>query len=161
VQSAGFTLRAAYTHGTERFYVRPNLTLSTIYVHSGSYTESGAGALNLDIEEGNETTFIATPAVEIGARFDLPQSMVLRLFLSGGVNILTNDSWNQNARFTGAPAGTSSFNTSIPIDNVVGRISTGVQLKASERVDFFLQYDGEFSENVIGHGGAFGATWWF
>ena len=162
IQSAGVTLKAAYTWGTDEFYLRPSTALNTIYVHADGYNESGAGALNLEVSGNDQTTVIATPALEIGARFDLADERVLRTFLMGGVDFLSNDGFDvDGVSFAGAPSGSDPFSTSLPMDDVVGRIVARAQLEVNKQVDVFLQYEGEFSDNVSGHGGAIGMTWWF
>jgi uncharacterized protein with beta-barrel porin domain len=79
---------------------------------------------------------------------------VLRPYAYAGVSILTDDDWTAKARFTGAPSGTGSFETSLPIDDVVVRIGAGVQLLTTAGVDLRLQYDGEFSDRTSSNAGS-------
>lgn len=151
---AGLLLRAAYTIGHEDFYLRPSLSVTTAYVHSGSYRESGAGALNLAVDSASQTSAIVSPMLEIGGRVALDQDMVLRPFLAVGLDLNSASNWTQTARLISAPAGTGSFTTRVPVDRVMGRVSAGAQLYTGRDVDLRLQYDGAYGGTVISHGGS-------
>jgi len=151
---AGLLLRAAYTIGRESFYLRPSLSLTTAYVHSGSYRENGAGTLNLAVDSASQTSVIVNPMLEIGGRVALDQDMVLRPFLAVGLDLNSASSWTQTARLISAPAGSGSFTTRVPIDRVMGRVTAGAQLYTGRDVDLRLQYDGAYGGTVISHGGS-------
>ncbi|TCO80497.1 outer membrane autotransporter protein [Plasticicumulans lactativorans] len=159
--SVGLLLRSAHTIGHEAFYVRPSLDLGTIHVRSGGYQERGAGALALDVDAASQTTWIATPMVEIGGRVALDEHLVLRPYVSVGVSFLSNDAWTQRARLTAAPPGAGSLTTTIPHDRTVGRVSAGMQLYTRDAFDLRLQYDGEFSDSRTTHGGSLVASYRF
>jgi outer membrane autotransporter protein len=151
---AGLLLRGTYTIGAESFYARPSLTLSGVHARTGAYQETGAGALNLDVSSASSNVATLTPAVEIGGRVNLEDGMALRLFVNAGVGFASTDSWSQDSRLAIAPPGTGSFTTRVGMDPVVGRVSVGAQLFASEAYEFRLQYDGEFGSTLTGHGGS-------
>lgn len=161
VYSAGGLLQAAYAFEFGEFYLRPALGLGVVTVHTGAYNENGAGALNLSVQAETQTTFVATPAIEFGGRVNLEDGTVLRPFLGAGVSFLSNSNWQQQAALAGAPAGTGAFVTTIPMNNVVARVSTGVQAMMSERLSLSLQYNGEFSQNVTSQGGSLSVGWQF
>ena len=161
VQTVGGALRVAYTASFEDFYVRPMLTLSTTYVRSGGYTESGGGPLDLAVQSNDELTFVGSPGFEMGLRTDFRNGIVLRSFVLGSVNISTTDGWTQNARFAEASASAGEFGTTIPIDRYSGRVTAGWQLQTSERTSFSVQYEGEYSGHVTSHGGAVGMKFQF
>ena len=150
----GLLLRGSYTIGREEFYLRPSLSLSTIHVRTGAYRESGGGVLNLSVDSAAQTTAMLTPMLEIGGRIALDDGMLLRPFVTAGVSILSNDQWKQTGRLVSAPAGTSGFTTTVPMDQIVGRVSAGVQLYTGSAMDFRLQYEGEYGGNLTAHGGA-------
>ena len=79
---------------------------------------------------------------------------VLRPYAYAGVTVLTDDDWTAKARFNGAPSGTGSFETSLPIDDLVARIGAGVQVLTAAGVDFRFQYDGEFSDRTSSNAGS-------
>jgi len=156
VQTLGAALRAAYTHEMGITYLRPDFTLSGVYVHADSYTESGAGIFSLDVDSADQSTLIATPGLEFGVRTELAEDKVLRSYVRGNLNLLSDDGWEQDARFVGAPVAAGDFTTTLPVDTLSWRLYAGVQLQFSEQTSLFLQYEGEFSESVTGNGGAVG-----
>jgi len=156
--NVGLLLRAAFTIGHEDFYLRPSLSLTTTYARSGAYRENGAGALNLSIDSASQTNAILTPMLEIGGRIALADSMLLRPFMAVGVNLLSSGSWRQTGRLVAAPAGTGGFTTTLPIDQVVGRVTVGAQLYSGRDIDLRLQYDGEYGGRLSAHGGSFVAS---
>ena len=154
----GTVLRATYTIGREEFYLRHNLTLSAIHTRTGAYQETGGGSLNLAVNAASQTTLMATPMLELGGRIGMGDDMVLRPYVAVGVSFLSNNSWKQSGRLMAAPPGTSEFATSIPVDPIAGRVSTGVQLYTGRLVDFRLQYDGDFSATTTAHAGSLVAS---
>ena len=157
----GGALRATYTIGREEFYLRPSMTLSLVHARSGSYRESGAGLLNLDVAAASNTVAGVTPALEVGGRVNLEGGTVLRLFTSAGVSLLSSGSWTQESRLVGAPATAGRFSSQVQTDQVVGRVVAGVQVFATNRLELRLQYDGEYSANLTGHGGSFALAYRF
>ncbi|MNV67637.1 hypothetical protein D3C71_1604450 [compost metagenome] len=94
-----------------------------------------------------------SPMIEFGGRAELPDGAILRPFLYAGVSFLSKNDWTSSARLRGAPAGTGSFDTTLPIDDVVGKVGAGLHVMRAGGVDFRLQYDGQFSEHVRSHSG--------
>jgi len=128
--------------------------LSTINVRTGAYRESGGGVLNLSVNSTSQTTAILTPMLEIGGRVAIDETMVLRPFLMAGVSFLSNDQWKQSGRLVSAPTGAGGFTTSVPMDQVAGRVTADVQLYTGRLMDFRLQYDGEYGGTLTAHGGS-------
>ncbi|MOA60942.1 hypothetical protein D3C78_1859600 [compost metagenome] len=73
---------------------------------------------------------------------------MLRPFLYAGASFLSQNEWTSSARLRGAPAGTGSFDTSLPIDDVIGKVGAGLAVMKAGGVDFRLQYEGQFSQHV-------------
>ena len=94
--------------------------------------KDGGGDLGLKVEDSDQFTFAFSPTLEVGGRVAAGNA-VLRPYAYAGVSILTDDDWTAKARFTGAPSGTGSFETSLPIDDVVARIGAGVQVLTDRR----------------------------
>lgn len=89
----------------------------------------------------------------MGGRVELDHGAVMRPFAYAGVSLLSQDSYKVRASLQGAPVGTDDFETSMPMDNVVGRLGFGLQVSNVKGVDFRLQYDGEFSSHAQSHSG--------
>jgi outer membrane autotransporter protein len=151
-------LRVARTFAFSEMYLKPYVDLDVIYSRMPSYRENGGGDLGLKVESSDQFTFAFPPSLEIGGRVDLDGGAQLRPYAYAGFSILSDDDWTARARFTGAPSGTGSFDTSLPIDDVVARIGAGVQVSTSAGVAIRLQYDGEFSDRVSSNAGSLKAT---
>jgi len=146
-------LRVARTFAVSEMYLKPYLDLDAIYSRMPGYRENGGGDLGLKVEDSDQFTFAFSPTLEVGGRVAAGNA-VLRPYAYAGVSILTDDDWTAKARFTGAPSGTGSFDTSLPIDDVVARIGAGVQVLTTAGIDFRFQYDGEFSDRTSSNAGS-------
>ncbi|HEY9345415.1 MAG TPA: autotransporter domain-containing protein, partial [Inquilinus sp.] len=146
-------LRVARTFAVSEMYLKPYVDLDAIYSRMPGYRENGGGDLGLKVEDSDQFTFAFSPTIEVGGRVAAGNA-VLRPYAYAGVSILTDDGWTAKARFSGAPSGTGSFDTSLPIDDVVARIGAGVQVLTAAGVDFRFQYDGEFSDRTSSNAGS-------
>jgi len=156
IQTGALAFRTAYTKAYERVYLRPMVTITGVYTYSSSYTETGAGGLDLAVESADQPTLFFTPAFEIGARTDYSNDWILRTFIRPALDLSTSDSWEQDARFTGAPEVAGEFTTELPTDEVSGMITAGVDLQFTTTLSAHLRYEGKFSENVSTNGGSIG-----
>jgi hypothetical protein len=77
----------------------------------------------------------------------------MRPYMYGGVSFLSKDEYTVKSRLQGAPAGSGAFETSVPMDDVIGRIGAGLQVSNAGGLDFRLQYDGDFSSHIQSHRG--------
>ncbi|MGH7060702.1 MAG: autotransporter outer membrane beta-barrel domain-containing protein, partial [Stellaceae bacterium] len=161
IYSIGARVRAAYNFVGANGYVRPYLDLDLIHAHASAFTESGPPTLSLFFAGSGQTTFVATPAVEIGRRIDLNGGMTLRPFASAGISFFSNADWQVQSGFVGAPAGAGLFTTTISEGHAVGRVSAGIQLLGVANLDLRLRYEGEFAANVVSHAGLLTAAWRF
>jgi uncharacterized protein with beta-barrel porin domain len=146
-------LRVARTFALEQMYLKPYVDLDAIYSRMPGYRENGGGDLGLKVEDSDQFTFAFSPSIEVGGHI-AAGTAVLRPYAYAGVSILSDDDWTAKARFTGAPSGAGSFDTSLPIDDVVARIGAGVQVSTNAGIDIRLQYDGEFSDRVSSNAGS-------
>ncbi|MBC2592735.1 hypothetical protein H5P28_00530 [Ruficoccus amylovorans] len=161
VYSVGGLLRVDYTVPMTYFYLRPNISFGVVSVFAEGYTESGAGSLSLQVESRDQTTFVVTPRLEIGGRIDLDNGMALHPYVNAGVTFLSDNTWNQEARLVSASGATPNFTTSLPMDDVTGRLDAGLRLEISKHVSVGLQYNGAYSENINTNGGTFSVGWTF
>ncbi len=146
-------VRAAYTMGSERAYVRPVVDLDVVSTHASGYDERDAGAYNLRIESESQTAFIATPALELGTRQEFSDGWVARGFVRGGVSFSTEDSWETSASLSQAAAGSGTFDSAIPIADIVGRVAAGAQLTHVGGFDVTAEYEGAFGSGFASHSG--------
>jgi outer membrane autotransporter protein len=161
VESIDSRIRTAYNFVLDTWYARPYVDLDLIHTRAPGYNESGPATVSLNVATANQTTFVGTPAVEVGKRIDLQGGMTLRPFAMAGVSVYSNSDWKMQAAFSGAPIGSLPFTTTISEGSVVGRFGAGVQLLGYGNLDLRLQYDGEYGANRISTAGFLTAAWRF
>jgi uncharacterized protein YhjY with autotransporter beta-barrel domain len=161
VYSIAARVRTAYNFVFAGGYVRPYLDLDLIHTHTPAYTESGPPTLSLFFAQSGQTTFVATPAVEIGRRIDLDNGVTLRPYADIGVSLFSNGDWQVQSGFVGAPAGAGLFTTTISEGHAVGRVSAGIQLLGVGNLDLRLRYEGEFAADTTSHAGLLTVAWRF
>ncbi|WP_226584514.1 autotransporter outer membrane beta-barrel domain-containing protein [Acuticoccus sediminis] len=145
--------RLAYAVGTDAAYIKPLVDLDVIYTNAGGYTESGAGIYDLAVDDQSQTVFVATPAVEVGARVDIATDWQTRVFANAGVSLSTEDDWTTSARLIEAPSGAGAFDTTIPVADVVGRVGAGLTVSGPGKFDLRAEYDGAFGDEYWSHSG--------
>ena len=147
-------LRAARTFAHSNMYVKPYVDLDFSYSRMPAYTESGSNPLALAVDGSDQFVMGLSPMIEIGGRAELKNGAMLRPFLYAGASFLSQDDWTSSARLRGAPRGTGAFDTSLPVDDVVGKVGAGLEVMKAGSVNFRLQYEGRFSEHVSSHSAA-------
>jgi hypothetical protein len=147
-------VRAAYTIGNQTAYVRPFVDLDVISTYASGYDERDAGVYNLQVDSENQTAFIATPALELGTRLELSDGWIARSFVRGGVSLSTEDTWTTTASLSEALPGSGTFDSTIPIADVVGRVAAGAQFTHAAGFDLTAEYEGAFGSGYSSHSGA-------
>jgi uncharacterized protein YhjY with autotransporter beta-barrel domain len=155
VVSLGARARAAYTVGTEAGYIRPSVDLDVVYTHASGYNETGAGIFNLDVDDSNETAFVATPAIEVGGSMALSGGWRAGGYVSAGLSLSTEDEWETEATLAAAPSGTGTFETTLPIADVIARVGVGVLIANDKDFEAKLEYNGALGDDYSSHGGLF------
>jgi outer membrane autotransporter protein len=156
LQSFGLLARAAYTFHNGIGYLRPKIDANLVYLHADSYSETGAGNLDLRVASEDQTTFIFTPGFETGFRTNLDNGLVLRTYFSGGVSVQTSDEWQQSSRLANGPSEAGEFTTALPQDQMSVRVILGCQVQFTDNLSGYIQYEGELSKNVTHNGGGLG-----
>ena len=144
-------LRAARSFAYDNFYIKPYVDLDASYTRMPAYEESGSNPLALSVDGSDQFILGLTPAIEVGGRMELKNGAMLRPYMYAGVSMLSENEWESSARLRGAPSSAASFNTSLPFDDVIGKVGAGLELTHKSGVDFRLQYDGQFSDHVRSH----------
>lgn len=140
---------AAYNADLGGAWLRPALDLDVVHVSADRYTESGGGALELRVEDSDETAFVATPSLEVGTIFSIGEGFGFRTYARGAVSVSTLDKYEARAGFAGVGAG--GFTSAVVVSDLVGRVGVGVDLLGKGNVDLGLRYDGAFSDTLSGH----------
>jgi hypothetical protein len=146
-------VRAAYTIGSQTAYVRPFVDLDVISTYASGYEESDAGVYNLKVASESQTAFIATPALEVGTHLEFSDSWEARGFVRGGVSISSEDEWTTSASLSEAFAGSGTFDSAIPIADVVGRVAAGAQLTHEAGFNLIAEYESAFGSGYSSHSG--------
>ncbi|OZI47287.1 hypothetical protein CEK29_00575 [Bordetella genomosp. 5] len=146
---------------TDTAYIKPYTNLDLIYTRMPSYSERGAGPLNLDVKSADKFTALLTPGVEVGARFDMKNGYTARPFVNVGVSLASTDNWTTKAQLGAAPGGSGDFRTTLETGRVFGHATVGVELASKAGFDLRLQYDGLLSDRARSSGGSVKATWRF
>ncbi len=154
-------LRVAYNVWDDAWYLRPMVSLDIVHARAPGYQESGPAAVSLAYATASQTGVIATPAIEVGRRFDLGEGTTLRAYASLGMSFLSNPSWQVRTAFLGAPPGSGSFTTNLPGDRVLGRVTVGSQLLTADAFDLRAQYDGDYGGSMRSHAGTLTLAWRF
>lgn len=154
VSTLGGRVRAAYTFGNETAYVRPFADLNVVYARASGYSERGGGAYNLRVDDASQTTFVAHPGLEVGARLNLSDGWLGRGFARGGVSFSNMDDWTTSASLADAPSSAGSFDTVLPVADKVARISAGIQISHAGGFDVTVEYGGVFGDNYSSHSGS-------
>jgi outer membrane autotransporter protein len=134
------------------WYLQPRLDLHLAYVHSGSYTESGATPFNLSVEAEGSALFSAVPAIELGGRIRLSETTVLRPYVSAGVMAMVHEDWAARARFADQPA-SGGFRATTTIPDVLAKFTLGADLTSDANWDFGVQYRLEAGSGYVSHAG--------
>ncbi len=159
--TAGAHVRAAYEIPHDAWYLEPALDVDLIYVNLDGYTETGGGDFDLAVGSSDSVVLAGTPWLKLGRRVDIEGGATLDAFVTGGVSLSTGEDFTTTARFANAPAGTGDFTTELDNPNVIGRLSAGVDLYATDRVEVRLQYDGSFAAGQTSNGGLFRLSYFF
>lgn len=159
--TAGAHLRAAYEIPRGVWYMEPALDVDLVYVKLDGYTEKGAGEFDLAVDSADTVVLAGTPWLKLGRRVDLANGGVLDAFVSGGVSFSTGEDFSTTARLAHAPSRGGDFTTEIDNPSVIGRISAGIDLYATDRVELRLQYDGSFADGQTSNGGQFRFSYFF
>ena len=144
--------RAAYLADVgDGLYVKPQVQAGVHYVDRDGFTETGAGAANLQVLSEDEVFVSFSPSIEIGADLET-DGMKVRPFLRVGATILSEDDVQTTARLAGAASATT-FTTTAETGNVFGDVAAGVTVFADDEFTIRAEYNGRFSDDVMEHGG--------
>jgi hypothetical protein len=110
--------------------------------------------LDLQVEDSGQWSFHATPAIEVGTRVEVNETTVMRAFAGAGVSFSSVDSWDTSARLANAPAGIGMFGSEVPLADVTGLVTAGLDFAKDNGLSFRVEYNGAFSDTYNSHGGS-------
>ncbi|MEJ8855231.1 hypothetical protein WKW79_11660 [Variovorax robiniae] len=157
----GLHARAARQIGMDGWYLKPYVDLHAVHLHTGAYSESGAGGLNLQVGAANGTAYTVSPMLEAGSVFGLGNGMTLRGFVSGGVAFSSQNAWTANASLQGSVPEAGTFRTTAELPNERFKLNVGMDLIATKNLDVRLEYSGEFAHGFRANGAMLKAAYAF
>lgn len=130
--------------------LRPSASATYAAEYRESYTETGAGALNLDVDGNLFQRGIVQGGLEVSRDFAVTDhTNVTPSFRIGGEYVAGDNSGRQTARFAGS---TDSFRTTgAAMDRASLLVGTGVATNIADNVKIGLDYDGKFNSTLTDH----------
>jgi outer membrane autotransporter protein len=120
--------------------------------HTDSFTETGAGALNLETNSNNTDSYQSGVGVKLSREFKAAKDFTLTPeFGAKWLHEFGDTEANINARFAGETAG-SFVITSSTAKRDAGVLSLNLTGKKSDMLNFFIGYDLGLTEDQISHG---------
>ena len=116
--------------------VQPMLALDWRRFKAEGYTETGAGALNLQVDEQTAREAI----LKVGAQVQQQITLQTQWLASAALGYdLRNQRNAVTARFTGG--GVAFTTEGLPASRTLGELGAGIQYKASDNLDLVARYD--------------------
>ena len=141
---AGLHSRIAYTIPMNDWYMKPYLDVHLVHFHTGSYTEQGAGALDLAVNSSSGTTLSASPMFELGGRWAFANGMVLRPDVAAGAIFHDRNHWATDAQFVGSAPGVAPFTAVSSAPSALAKVKLDMNLSVSKNTEIKLEYGGQF-----------------
>jgi outer membrane autotransporter protein len=140
------TLGRVYRVG-ERTTLTPTVTVGYTYARDASYTEKGAGDLNLRVDDNVSESFIA--GVDGRLAYALASATTLTAHVGAGYRSFTDDA-SLNTTFV---AGGPEFETAgASIEPYLVRAGVGAEYAATDRIEvqanYEYEYRGSFQDNL-------------
>ena len=156
-QSIAFTTlsaRIGRVFGSARGWIRPSMEVAWTFVHSGAFTETGAGALSLQLAGRDQGYWRLRPAIEAGSEIDVGGGVWVRPTARLALNRLASSRISAlDSTFEGAPAGLAPMIIQTRADRTTGETWLGLTLIGRRGVSARLGYMRQFGATTIQQGG--------
>ena len=110
-------------------------------------------AMDLRVAAAHTNVLSASPRVEAGTRLDFTNGMTLQMYGGVGVTLFNQSKIGAKVQLSDAP-GPIYFNRTSDIPQDRFKSTAGVDLKANDRVDERLEYQGEFATRFRSNAGS-------
>ncbi len=151
--TASARIRVNYEIPFESWYIKPYADLDVIYVSVPGFSETGSSPANLAIRGGSQTTFGASPNVEVGGRLATAAGWTMRPYATVGATFLSNSDWITRASLQGAPAATGQYDTTTPLPSAFANVGLGLQLLSSHGIELRADVTTHVSPNYLSESG--------
>jgi len=153
IYGGGMRLRGAYNFDFSGWYLRPRLDLDVVHTWRPGFLLSGPGLPGgISVDGFSKTSFVATPMVELGGRYDIDEKRVLRPYLAVGASFLPDNNSTMLASFTGPLAALGSFQSTNGGPSVLGNVEAGLQLYKVRGFEVKAEYTLSFGDNFLSQG---------
>lgn len=138
----------------EATYARPMIGLGITHVSRGSYSETGAGAVNLNVDRAQDTFVTLHPAMEFGSEHRIGAAgTLLRHYVQLGLtHFLSRPNGQVTATLQSAPAGVAPFTMKTEADQTYADVALGLDLLMRSGSTLRLDYSGQFSGSSAARG---------
>ncbi|MBB3181637.1 autotransporter outer membrane beta-barrel domain-containing protein [Variovorax sp. Sphag1AA] len=152
---AGLHARIAYSVPTDGFYLRPYLDLHAVRVRTGNYAESGAGALNLQMDSNAQNFFAASPMLELGSHQVTIGGADLRGFAAVGAIVASDGRATGQAHLQGwaGSFGVPPFEAASSVPSRRAKVQLGATLALGGGKELTFAYDGEYASGYRSNAG--------
>jgi len=153
--------RVAYLAEFGITYLKPAVDFDVIYTAMPGFSETGAGALDLQLASKSNVVFGVSPMIEFGQTLVWANGQALRPYVQVGGTFLSQDSWNVSANFEGAPSGAAPFITTSSVPNALAKLSAGFDffgLGGIAGLDMLVQYQARFADDYLDQTGSLKIT---
>lgn len=162
VYGGGLRLHGAYDFAFTDWYVRPRLDLDLLYRHMPGFQETAQGVTVLSVGDFSKTSFVATPMVEIGGRYDIESTgMIMRPYVAVGASFLPDNNSTFDVRFVGPLASLGSVQTSMSGPSVLANVEAGLQLYRSHGLEMRAEYTLTAGDSYLSQGASLRGAWHF
>ena len=153
---SGYDISAMLEWGTywsgEHYTFQPSISVQYTYIDQDDYTETGAGSLNLSVEDEDIDSYVMLVGGRVSRRFHTAGGTLIE----PNVEVRWAHEYGDldrvvNASLTGSPAaGTFRVNGATP-DRDIALIGVGVTVQVSASTYFRANYQGGLSEDLTQH----------
>lgn len=145
-------LRLSYLMDGGSWYVKPMVDVAATHIRLGGYTETGAGAANLNVATTRDWLFSVTPSIEAGFQIGTGDGTIFRPYARAGVTFLDRDEVAIETSFAAAPG--IPFTVRGRIENVYADVEAGLHVLTTSGINMRLNYEGRFGEDSQQHAGS-------
>jgi len=139
--------KLSHTFELGQGYVRPAIDFTAVRIDQDSFTETGAGAANLRLDDITNNYAMISPSVEFGHESQIG-SLEHRLHAKLGITHYLQGQNTVTAGFVGAPNGVPSFKTQGGFDDTLLDLEVGLDLIASNNATLQLGASAQIGENT-------------
>ncbi len=154
LHSVGGRLRVSHLFDMGGWYLKPHGGVGVEHLATGSYTESGAGAVGLQIQGQSQTYVYLQPGIDIGSEFRAADDALIRPQLGLGVTHFVGDVKAQaTARIVSTGSGVGDFTTTTAFDCTWFNVGAAVDIFLPRNITARAGVYANLSQHSAGFGG--------